>query len=59
MSAVIRESSSAGTVPLATGDGARTIVFDPASGALPLSRFLSQVRALAALLPEGRHAINL
>ena len=59
MSAVIRESSSAGTVPLATGDGARTIVFDPASGALSLSRFLSQVRALAALLPEGRHAINL
>lgn len=59
MSAVIEDHPPAPrTAPLAAGTGARAIVFD-ANGAVPLGRFLGQVRALAALLPEGRHAINL
>lgn len=63
MSAVIQDnpesSASTGSVPLAAGPGTRTIVFDPACGPVSLSRFLAQVRALAARLPQGSHAINL
>ena len=40
------------------GDDARAIVFD-ATGERSLARFHAKVRALAALLPDGRHAINL
>ncbi|HVI24915.1 MAG TPA: AMP-binding protein [Xanthomonadaceae bacterium] len=56
MSAVIRPAQR-GT-PLASGGPARAIAFD-ADGPVPLARFLAQVRGLAALLPPGRHAINL
>jgi len=49
---------AASASPLATGDGDRTIVFD-GTQRIALSRFLTQVRALAELLPPGRHAINL
>jgi acyl-coenzyme A synthetase/AMP-(fatty) acid ligase len=59
MSAVIEGSQpTPRSVPLAAGDGSRAIAFD-AGGSITLGRFLGQVRALAALLPEGRHAINL
>ena len=59
MSAVIEDSqASPRAMPLAAGAGSRAIVFD-AGGPVPLDRFLGQARALAALLPEGRHAINL
>jgi acyl-coenzyme A synthetase/AMP-(fatty) acid ligase len=44
--------------PLATGDAARLVAFDGATR-IPLARFAAHVRALAALLPPGRHAINL
>ncbi|MDB6163099.1 MAG: AMP-ligase [Xanthomonadaceae bacterium] len=58
MSAVIQTSPESAVSPLAVGNPQRTIVFD---GTQPVSlrRFLSQVRALAALLPAGTHAINL
>lgn len=58
MSAVIQSRVALSASPLATGDGERTIVFDGAQR-IGLTRFLAQVRALAALLPPGRHAINL
>jgi acyl-coenzyme A synthetase/AMP-(fatty) acid ligase len=59
MSAVIEDSPpSPPAMALAMGDGSRPIAFD-ADGPIPLQRFLAQARALAALLPEGRHAINL
>ncbi len=56
MAAVVQSNPTSS--PLATGDAARAIAFD---GAQPivLGRFLAQVRALAALLPPGQHAINL
>lgn len=57
MSAVIQPAGLGGS-PLATGADTRAIAFD-AQGAVPLARFLAQVRALAALLPPGRHAVNL
>ncbi|HSR65276.1 MAG TPA: AMP-binding protein [Xanthomonadaceae bacterium] len=57
MSAVIQPAGLHGS-PLAIGAEARAIAFD-ARGAVPLARFLAQVRALAALLPAGRHAVNL
>ena len=59
MSAVIEDG--AGTIDaaaLAAGTPARAIAFGPA-GAINLDTFLRQVRALAAWLPDGRHAINL
>jgi acyl-coenzyme A synthetase/AMP-(fatty) acid ligase len=59
MSAVIEDSPpSPRTLPLTAGAGSRAIVFD-ADGPVSLDRFLAQARALAALLPDGRHAINL
>ena len=45
-------------VPLTHGDGARAIAFD-AVGHIELDTFTQQVRAVAATLPAGRHAINL
>src|SRR3546814_2103288 len=60
MSAVIQDNpETPRSAPLATGADARTIVLDPATGAVPLARFLAQARAIAARLPDGRHAINL
>jgi acyl-coenzyme A synthetase/AMP-(fatty) acid ligase len=59
MSAVIEDAApTTRAMPLATGAGTRTIAFH-AGLPVPLERFLAQVRGLAALLPEGRHAINL
>ena len=57
MSAVIQSSPTA-TSPLAVGDVARSIAF-AGDQPIALGRFLAQVRALAVLLPPGRHAINL
>jgi acyl-coenzyme A synthetase/AMP-(fatty) acid ligase len=51
-------SGQAGPKPIAEGDAQRAVAFD-ADGPVALGRFLGHVRAVAALLPEGRHAINL
>jgi acyl-coenzyme A synthetase/AMP-(fatty) acid ligase len=60
MSAVIQHNTNAagGTTALAHGDAGRAIAFGP-DGPITLGTFLQQVRALAAVLPNGRHAINL
>jgi acyl-coenzyme A synthetase/AMP-(fatty) acid ligase len=58
MSAVIEDIGSSIRETLAAGAGTRAIAFGPA-GTIALDRFLRQVRALAARLPDGRHAINL
>ncbi|HLT44088.1 MAG TPA: AMP-binding protein [Luteimonas sp.] len=63
MSAVVepaaRPARDRRLVPLAAGADARLLAFGGAGGAVPLGRFLRQVRALAACLPEAGHAINL
>lgn len=59
MSAV--EESRLGSVrlqPLAVGSRERDVAVDE-NGPVALEAFLAQVRAVAALLPEGRHAVNL
>jgi acyl-coenzyme A synthetase/AMP-(fatty) acid ligase len=56
MSAVIQPAREG--APLTMGAEARTLAFGP-HGAVPLGRFLAQVRGLAARLPAGRHAVNL
>ncbi len=48
----------AGPRPIADGDEARPLAFD-AAGVVPLSRFLAQVRGVAAALPEARQTIDL
>ena len=60
MSAVVEQNIAAlhGT-PLVAGAEARTVVFGGHDGVVTLARFLRQVRALAALLPDASHAINL
>jgi acyl-coenzyme A synthetase/AMP-(fatty) acid ligase len=59
MSAVVEPGAQASaTSAIAAGQAERSIVFD-AAGDVPLSRFLAQVRGVAALLPPGAHAINL
>src|SRR5678816_2941087 len=60
MSAVIQHHTNAagGTAALAHGNAGRVIAFGP-HGPVLLGTFLQQVRALAAMLPSGRHAINL
>ena len=60
MSAVIQDNTKAlgATTALAHGDDGRTIAFGP-GGPVSLGIFQQQVRALAAALPSGRHAINL
>jgi acyl-coenzyme A synthetase/AMP-(fatty) acid ligase len=57
MSAVV-DDNAIHALPLAAGDGARPLVFGPA-GALSLDAFLVRAQALAARLPEARHAILL
>ncbi|WP_159017000.1 AMP-binding protein [Cognatiluteimonas profundi] len=57
MSAVIKGGLAASS-PLAIGIGGRTIAFD-GSRQVTLATFQAQVRAVAALLPAGVHAINL
>jgi hypothetical protein len=59
MSAVIQHNTNAGgTTVLAHGHAGRTIAFGP-GGPVSLGTFLQQVRSLAAMMPNGRHAINL
>ncbi len=58
MSAVIETGARAPHTSIAAGDPSRAVVFD-ARGDVPLDTFLSQVRGVAAMLPSGRHAINL
>jgi acyl-coenzyme A synthetase/AMP-(fatty) acid ligase len=58
MSAVIQSSPIASPSPLAVGAHDRTIVFD-GDRQVSLGQFLAQVRGVAAVLPAGRHAINL
>jgi len=60
MAAVVQQDAHGFGTTLALGQGtaARPIVFS-AAGAVPLAQFQAQVRALAAQLPDGHHAINL
>ena len=59
MSAVIESTSPAtGMITLGVGDAARVICYDHGQ-AVDLATFHAQVRALAAQLPAGRHAVNL
>lgn len=53
-----REAGEGALHPIAAGAPERTLAFD-ADGSVSLARFLDHVRGLAAVLPEGRHAINL
>jgi acyl-coenzyme A synthetase/AMP-(fatty) acid ligase len=57
MSAVV-DDNVIHALPLATGDGARTLVFGP-GGPVALDAFLRRAHALAARLPEASHAIVL
>jgi acyl-coenzyme A synthetase/AMP-(fatty) acid ligase len=56
MSAVIQPAQRC--TPLVNGADGAAIAFDDA-GVITRGRFLAQVRGLAALLPPGRHAVNL
>lgn len=59
MSAVAEHNRGSGPLqPLAVGGDARIVAVE-AHGAVTLDTFLGQVRALAATLPAGRHAVNL
>lgn len=58
MSVVPEASSLVPGFPLAVGDATRPLAAGVA-GEVSLGTFLAQVRGVAALLPEGRHAINL
>lgn len=57
MSAVIQDNATR-MLPLVAGDGARPVAFGP-GGTVALDAFLGQAHALAARLPEARHAILL
>ena len=46
-------------MPMASGDEARPLLLGAASQACTLGRFSARVRALAAVLPDAPHAINL
>jgi acyl-coenzyme A synthetase/AMP-(fatty) acid ligase len=58
MSAVIQSNLTPASSLLAEGDAQRVIAFDGIRR-IPLLQFMAQVRAVADLLPDGRHAINL
>lgn len=59
MSAVVQDIATGfNATQLGDGQGERVIAFGP-GGAVSLATFRRQVRALAATLPVGRHAINL
>jgi len=59
MSAVVQSSTgSFRPQPLAVGRGDRTVVLD-GNGRIDLDTFLAHVRGVAAVLPAGRHAVNL
>jgi acyl-coenzyme A synthetase/AMP-(fatty) acid ligase len=57
MSAVVQASLSS-RHPLAVGHSERTVAIDGGTR-IDLARFLAQVRGVAAVLPAGRHAVNL
>ena len=46
-------------IPLVAGADVRTVIFGGRDGVVTRARFQRQVHALAALLPEASHAINL
>lgn len=61
MAAVIQPrptETMAASAPLAIGEGSRAIAFD-SDRVITLATFLDHVRGVAALLPSGRHAVNL
>ena len=59
MSAVIKApTGSSARQPLVVGDGHRTVALDGRLR-MDLDTFLAQVRGVAAILPVGRHAVNL
>lgn len=59
MSAVIQpEPGTPGLQPLVSGPGDRLLALD-GERLVQVEQFQAQVRALAAALPEGRHAVNL
>lgn len=59
MSAVVTPfQDSALDLPLLVGDGARRFAYDGA-GSVDVARFVTEVRAAAAALPEARYAVNL
>jgi acyl-coenzyme A synthetase/AMP-(fatty) acid ligase len=57
MSAVVQASPSP-RHPLAVGHSDRIVAIDGGTR-VDLTRFLAQVRGVAAILPSGRHAVNL
>lgn len=59
MSAVVKAPiGSATRQPLVVGNGDRTVALDGRQR-IGLETFLAQVRGVAAILPAGRHAVNL
>lgn len=59
MSAVVKAPiGSATRQPLVVGNGDRTVALDGRQR-MGLDTFLAQVRGVAAILPAGRHAVNL
>ncbi|MGH8026807.1 MAG: AMP-binding protein, partial [Pseudoxanthomonas sp.] len=59
MSAVVQAPfESTARQPLATGNGDRIVALDGRQR-MDLATFLAQVRGVAAVLPAGRHAVNL
>lgn len=59
MSAVVKAPiGSATRQPLVVGNGDRTVALDGRQR-MDLDTFLAQVRGVAAILPAGRHAVNL
>lgn len=59
MSAVVKAPiGSAARQPLVVGNGDRTVALDGRQR-MDLNTFLAQVRGVAAILPAGRHAVNL
>ncbi len=59
MSAVVKTPiGSAARQPLVVGNGDRTVALDGRQR-MDLETFMAQVRGVAAILPAGRHAVNL
>lgn len=58
MSVVVEESLSPRRLPLAVGELTRALA-SVGGQQIDLQTFLAHVRGVAALLPEGRHAVNL
>ena len=58
MSAVIQTSAASIAAAMAVGPAERLLAFD-GNRSVSVATFEAEVRALAALLPEGTHAVNL